>query len=478
MDQRRGIQNVMIKPAHDCNMNCDYCFVKNLTEDYREQRMSLDTLNEAYKVLSASAEEVHIIWHGGEPTLMGSQWYKDAIELSYLYSDKTKFTHSMQSNGLLIDEGWLDLIENYNVSLAVSFDGLFQDYRKEGTKEIVEGNLINMKKQLGHAGCLSVVTENSYKGMIDNYEYFKDKGVQVFYNYGINGDYSNRGNFEGAPLESYMKEFVNYFKHWMNDSEGYAERSCIHPIEKVMGLGGGCCSTSDCRYRWLNINPDGTTSHCNRYFPEEYGMGQIEEARTVDDLYNTKEYKLLDRAIQKRFELYCNNCEYLKYCKGGCNSNHLMNSGQIEIIDVGYCNRFKLEFNEVYKILRNIDIYSNDNLNPSLLQIFSRGTYTLKEINNCLKLNGLGVRGIKFDGENLLTCQEFQIFRVFNPSRESSYNGHSDYIEAVETPINEVKEEFITPNIRDRRMNDMNVIFKNNFNLIQVILEGSKEDLI
>lgn len=426
MREIRRKQNVMIKPTHNCNMNCDYCFVKNLTKQYREQKMSLDTLNDTFRVLSNSAEEVDIIWHGGEPTLAGTQFYKDAIELSYIYSDRTRFTHSMQSNGLLLNDDWIDLVKNYGIDISVSFDGLFQDIRQEGTKEILERNLLKFKEEVGHVGCLSIITEDSYKGMIDNYKYFKDLGINVAFNYGINGKYDNYENYKGIPLHDYMKEYIKYFKFWINDRNGFNERSCTSPVERIFGLNQGTCNTSDCRYHWLNVNPDGTTTPCNRYFSNELGMGNIAEVETVDDLYNKEGYVRFCDLAEVRLQRDCAECSYIEYCNGGCNSNHLMNTGSISTVDISYCERFKLEFTQVYKILNNIDIYSNSNLNLHFLRILGEGVYTPNEIRDFLARIGINSSRVEFDENDLINCNNFKLFRVFNPIRENKC-GHSDY---------------------------------------------------
>lgn len=473
MGDRKRIQNVMIKPTHDCNMGCDYCFVNKLTEKYRKQRMSLDTLNEIFRVLSNSAVESDIIWHGGEPTMVGVQWYKDMLELSYMYSDKSDFRHSMQSNGLLLNDEWADLAKNYGINIAVSYDGLYQDFRKKGTKDIVEKNLLNFKEKVGNVGCLSVVTEHSYKGIIENYKYFKSIGVPVNFNYGINPNYDEYGKYRGIPVEDYLREYVKYFKYWLNDRYGFFERSVDTFVKLVFGFGGGSCSTSDCRGNWLNVNPDGTTSHCNRYFPEEFGMGNIKDVDTVDELYQKDGYKAFSRLVQTRLDNNCIGCDYFIYCNGGCNSMHLMNSGSIANIDKSYCERFKMQFVQVYKVMKNIDIYKNNNLNLNFLDVLNEGAFTYKEIAEFMYMKGVDVSKLYFDEDNLTHSQEFKLFRVFNPIR-FNVKGHEDYMtfEGVDRAVLET----ITTDLRfkEKRFKDMEQIYEDNKEEIYKILKFSE----
>lgn len=460
MPDRKERQNVMIKPTHDCNMNCYYCFVNNLTEKYREQRLDLDTLNESFRVLSNTARKVDIIWHGGEPTLPGVQWYKDMIELTYRYADKTEFSHSMQTNGLTLDEDWADLAKNWGMDISVSFDGLYQDFRKKGTKDIVEKNLLEFKERVGGVGCLSVITEDSYKGIIDNYEYFKSLGISVSFNYGINPNYNDQGEYRGIPLEDYLREYKKYIYHWMRDIDGVNERSVETLIDFVTGEGSGTCSTSDCRGKWVNINPDGSTAHCNRYFPQEYGMGSIERVKKVEDLYSTDNYKLFEKDIEKRFELKCHHCSYLPYCNGGCQSLHLMNAGSVSKVDKHYCERFKEEFNMMYRILRGLDL-NEEFINPVLKNKF-RSKFTLKEIGEFLLTKGIDKSKFGYNPDNLLKCGEFKLYRIFNPMKEGICGGHTDVM------LNEHGQRVVEPKIEKAE----NIFQKNKERIFEFYKEG------
>lgn len=471
MDNRKEKQNVMIKPVHNCNMSCSYCFVKNLAKKYKEQKISFNILNEAFRVLSNTAREVDIIWHGGEPTLMGVDWYKDMIELTSLYTHKTKFSHSMQTNGLTLDEKWGDLAKNWGIDIAVSFDGLYQYLRGDNTKSKIEDNLIKFKNVTGNVGCLSIVTEDSYKGMIDNYKYFRELDIPVSFNYGINNNLEEQENYIGITIDDWIKEYSKYFKYWLNDRGGFNERSCINLIEQVLGLNERTCSYSDCRYNWVNINPDGSTAHCNRFFPEEYGMGNIENVDVIEELYKTKGYKLFCSLIQKRIDNECINCSHLPYCNGGCQSLHLMNTGNLDKADKLYCERFKKEFEMVYKTIKNVDIYNNNKINQSFLSILNKGIYMPKEINDFMRSIGIIQFGEDSNEETLLDTKEFKIFRIFNPKKlKFQTDSHIDFM-SVHSDI------FGTKKHREIRLNEIRKIFKRNKNKIfEIIKEETMND--
>jgi uncharacterized protein len=122
----------VVKVVSRCNLNCSYCYMYNLADKtYRNQPgiMSLNTCAAMTRRIYEHAKahgvtKVHIILHGGEPLLMGkenlSKWVNKIKDI--LYPD-IHINFSMQSNGVLIDEEWIDLLSYLGVSIGISLDG-------------------------------------------------------------------------------------------------------------------------------------------------------------------------------------------------------------------------------------------------------------------------------------------------------------------------------------------------------------------
>ena len=114
----------IVKPTHDCNLRCEYCYIE---ENAERGRMSSKTLlNTLDQVSEASGdEEAHFIWHGGEPLLMGLEFFKEIATLSDKLRKKGKeISNSIQTNGTLVTEELLDFIEaKKDFYLGFSLDG-------------------------------------------------------------------------------------------------------------------------------------------------------------------------------------------------------------------------------------------------------------------------------------------------------------------------------------------------------------------
>ena len=97
--------SLMAKPIGPaCNLRCHYCFYleKEALLDHGDHRMS-DEVLEAYvrKYIESQppGQPIAFHWQGGEPTLMGLDFYRKAIELQRRYADGKQFTNALQTNG-------------------------------------------------------------------------------------------------------------------------------------------------------------------------------------------------------------------------------------------------------------------------------------------------------------------------------------------------------------------------------------------
>ncbi|EAA0619100.1 TPA: radical SAM protein, partial [Shigella flexneri] len=122
--------HVMAKPSgSDCNLNCDYCFYLEKQSLYREKpvtHMDDDTLEAYIRHYIAASElqnEVAFTWQGGEPTLLGLEFYRRAVALQAKYGAGRKISNSFQTNGVLLDDEWCAFLAENNFLVGLSLDG-------------------------------------------------------------------------------------------------------------------------------------------------------------------------------------------------------------------------------------------------------------------------------------------------------------------------------------------------------------------
>lgn len=115
----------VVKPTHACNLACTYCY----NEDERNKKMTLDTLRAVvdrtceFVAENVKDRKVDFIWHGGEPMLMGVDFYREVMSYQSLHSHKIHISNVMQTNGLKVNEEWCEFFKEHNWQVSISLDG-------------------------------------------------------------------------------------------------------------------------------------------------------------------------------------------------------------------------------------------------------------------------------------------------------------------------------------------------------------------
>ena len=131
--------NIMLKPAGSlCNLDCNYCYYLDKSEIYggKEPRMSLEMLEaviQAY-IEANDVPEVQFNWHGGEPLVLGLDFYRKAVELVRKHAGDKTVHHTIQTNGTLLTREWTAFFRENGFLVGISLDGprdIHDKYRKD-----------------------------------------------------------------------------------------------------------------------------------------------------------------------------------------------------------------------------------------------------------------------------------------------------------------------------------------------------------
>ena len=137
--------HVMAKPSGSvCNIDCEYCFYLEKGQLYPERqenwRMSDETLEAFIKqhIKAQKTNEVQFAWQGGEPTMLGLDFYKRVVQLCEKYRNGKRISHGFQTNALLLNDEWCQFFKDNNFLIGVSIDGpvhLHDHYRKTRSRK-------------------------------------------------------------------------------------------------------------------------------------------------------------------------------------------------------------------------------------------------------------------------------------------------------------------------------------------------------
>ena len=345
---RENSINILITPTNACNMSCVYCLHKSYHKDCN--KMDFFTLKRIYDIAAKAYKNVNIIWHGGEPLLMGLDFYKKAIEMQKSYKD-CLFFNRIQSNLTLVTDEFADFFKVHNIGLGTSIDGILNE-KLRGNTDLVLLNREKLSKRGIHVGAIVVLSSINIDTLIQSYEFFKEKKIDISMNPYVKSASDKDGFLCLEPIHA-TEKIIELYEYWKSDKSihiDYFERiiSYIKYQKKSM------CKNTNCLGKWIGIGPTGDISPCNRFFPSKYMYGNVWEFDFLDEAFLSKGYKKLLRESLVRYEK-CKQCGIFSYCSGGCN-NVAYNGNGIKRANSSICYIEKSVYNHIMRDISEKDV--------------------------------------------------------------------------------------------------------------------------
>lgn len=326
--------HLLIKPSSgSCNLNCSYCFYRDITEK-REQAlfgfMSLDTLeNVIRKALIFADSECTLAYQGGEPTLVGLEFYRKSVELQQEYNRKNlKIHNAIQTNGFGLDAQWASFFHDNNFLVGLSLDGtkdthdaFRHDYSNKDTfNEIMKTvNLFNNYKV--EYNILTVVNARTAKRINSIYSFFKKNNFEYLqfipclnplgeenekYDYTLTSQ--AYGHFLKTLFELWYQDFISGKQVHIRQFENYIEMLLGYPPESC-GMSGVCSFQNV-------IEADGEVYPCDFYVLDEFKLGNLNSVDFEQIEENRRQTQFVE--ISTKVHEDCKTCEYMFICRGGC----------------------------------------------------------------------------------------------------------------------------------------------------------------
>ena len=358
--------NIVVKVTNACNLRCKYCY--NQDTEYTGAVLPLDRFEKMLTLLTARYDSIEVIWHGGEPLLAGIDYMTRAMEIEEKLRLTTgvKITNKVQTNGTLIDKGWVAFFKKYDFKPGISFDGIENEKHRQGTDKVLRAISL-MQKEGVRFGTLAVVADKDYD-LIENYKFFASKKVSTDFS----PVFSEGGakSMTALDAEKYAADMIRLFDYWLYDKEGVGVRLFSSYISMILGKSCRICSNASCIGAFFSIYPDGNIYNCGRASMTKYPFGNIDEVNSVEDLFASQGFHdLLVGAIARRDKCK-ENCELFPYCCGNC-SDQAMIEGSLDQAPAFSCYVFKNIFTHIREKVNRIiaDKVPLTDLNPAMKSI-------------------------------------------------------------------------------------------------------------
>ena len=321
--------SVLIKPSSSlCNMQCSYCFYKDEV-DLRKNPMAkmMDKLTiEAIinKTMALDVDCIHYCFQGGEPTLVGIDFYYYFIDYVSKMNNGKDISYSIQTNGLLLDEKWFDLFSQYQFLVGISIDGfkeihdmLRKNHHQEGTFDIIMNNVAKIKQRDIRFNILTVLTHQLSKYPSQLYDFYIKNGLDNIQLIPCLPSLDERQtNPYALTPQDFSSFYKTFFDLWLEDQGRLSVTLFDNIISMYLGFVPQQCGMIQKCYMQYVIEADGSVYPCDFYALDEYKCGNIHK-NTLKEIFNHENAQTF---LTKRNEIstVCKTCPFYKMCYGYC----------------------------------------------------------------------------------------------------------------------------------------------------------------
>lgn len=332
----------MVKPRGAiCNLDCDYCYYLPKEKLFPGSgfRMTDETLENYVRnyIASQQSREITFAWQGGEPTLMGIEFFEKALRFQRKYSKPgLQIVNTLQTNGTTLDDDWCHFFKEHDFLIGLSLDGprdLHNRYRvtKGGGPsfdEVMRGLTLLQKHKVEH-NILCCVHEGNAGSPLEVYRFLRDGAHAVHIQFIPIVLRDNETGFqEGEQAVSpsvggrqYGEFLVAVFGEWVRNDVG---RVYIQIFDEALATWAGhepslCIFQPTCGLG-LALEHSGDLYSCDHFVEPKHWLGNINET-ALGELVSSEPQWRFGQAKSDTLPRYCHECDVRFICNGECPKN-------------------------------------------------------------------------------------------------------------------------------------------------------------
>ena len=375
--------HVLAKPIGPiCNLDCKYCFYlekESLYPQVEKWAMREEVL-ESYIRQYIEAHDtlvVNFAWQGGEPTLLGVDFFRRVVELEQRYANGKQIANAFQTNGVLLNDAWAEFFLEHQFLIGISIDGpreLHDAYRvdKGGqpTFDRVMGGMEILQRHKVDFNTLTTVHRANADSPLEVYRFLRDNGSGYMQFIPIVERIAHQVTEEGlrlispdfagpakvAPWSVEPRQFGRFlctiFDEWVRRDVG---RTFVQLFDISLELWSGM-EASLCIFRKtcgaaLAIEHSGDLYSCDHFVYPENRLGNIMEAPLVS-LVASAQQQEFGEAKESTLPRYCRECDVRFACNGECPKHRFLTTPDGEPGLNYLCAGYKMFFHHIDPYMR------------------------------------------------------------------------------------------------------------------------------
>ena len=365
-----------------CNLDCSYCFFlsKEMLYPGSRFRMANDLLETYLRQLieaHARVPEVTIAWQGGEPTLMGLEFFRQSVECANRFlRPGQRAVHTIQTNGTLLDERWAAFFKEHDFLVGISIDGpreLHDTYRvnkggRGSFDEVMRGLSYLRDAGVEWNALTTIHAANGDRGrevyrflrddcgarfvqfipIIERVEEAMDDGTVPWSSWRDRPLYVQAGNRvtgRSVTAEQYGRFLIDVFEEWVRRDVGevYVQMFDV-ALANWVGEPPGLCIHSETCGLALALEHTGDLYCCDHFVEPDYKLGNIRERHMIELVSSPRQrsFGLNKRELLPR---YCRECDVRFACHGGCPKDRFISTPDgepgLNYLCAGYMSFFR-----------------------------------------------------------------------------------------------------------------------------------------
>ncbi|ASA55333.1 anaerobic sulfatase maturase [Vibrio gazogenes] len=340
--------HVMSKPSSSkCNLDCSYCFYlekEKLYPDQSQWQMTEETLELYVRqyIQAQSGADVQFVWQGGEPTLMGIDFFRKVIAFCDKYGEGKHITHAFQTNGVLLNDEWCEFFIKHDFLIGLSIDGpqhLHDKYRlnraQRGSFDKVIAAVALLQKHRVDFTTLTVVSDANADYALDVYQFLKQIGSTYMQFIPLVEREIEEKTADGlsfvspdvtearvtswsvTPLQ-YGQFLTSIFDEWVKKDVGKIfVQTFDNAISSWCGEPAGICIFAETCGHAFALESNGDLYNCDHFVYPEHKLGNIHDV-SIFEMNNSEQAIEFGQSKKKSLTPDCQHCEFLFACNGGC----------------------------------------------------------------------------------------------------------------------------------------------------------------
>lgn len=351
-----------------CNLDCKYCFYLSKEELYKGSSFRMtDELLETYihqLIESHNVPEVTVAWQGGEPTLMGLDFFRRSIVFEKEYAKPgMKIQNTIQTNGTLINDEWAAFFKENDFLVGLSIDGpreMHDFYRVDRQGKPTFDNVMRGLRFLQKYGvdwnALTTIHHANADHPVEMYRFLRDECKAEFIQLIPIVERLTPGSSmvteESTAAEQYGKFLVGVFEEWVKRdvAKVYVQMFDV-ALANWHGEPSGLCVHSKTCGGALAMEHNGDLYSCDHFVDPKYLLGNIKKQHILELVSSDQQVKFGNDKFDT-LPKYCRECEVRFACHGGCPKDRFITTPDGEPGLNYLCTGFKIFFHHIDKPMR------------------------------------------------------------------------------------------------------------------------------